>query len=110
MLLKLLCDVIVGEIILAGDDDAGGIHIDAVDDARAENTVDAGELVPAVVHQPIYQRAAVMPCGRVHHHPFGFVNENDVPVFVYDIQIHGLGQYLRLHGIGDAQRDFLAAA
>ena len=39
----------VGAVVFGGDDQAGGVPVDAVDDAGAQLAVDAGEGIAAVI-------------------------------------------------------------
>ena len=43
----------MGHIVFGSNHDAGRIFIQAVDDARADDTVDTGE-IPAVIQQGIH--------------------------------------------------------
>ena len=90
-------------IILTCNDDPCGIHIDSVHNTRTNDSADAGQLVPAMVHKAVYKGMAVMSCCRVHHHAFGFVDEDDILVLVEDVQVHGLRINLRLHGFRHLQ-------
>ena len=47
-------------VIFAYKKCSGGIFVDAVDNARTHNTIDSGKIIPAVVHDSIYQCSASM--------------------------------------------------
>ena len=76
MLLQLGGNGIVGLVILAGDEDTSGIHVNAVDDPRTQDTVDPGQILPAVVHQSVYKRARIMPGRRMDHHALGLIHQD----------------------------------
>ena len=86
-------------VVLAGDDGARGIHVDPVDDAGPKDPVDSRELLPAVIQQRVHQRPAVMARRRMHHHALGLVHDNDISVFIQDVQRDVLRQDIRLHSL-----------
>ena len=49
-------------IIFADDQGTCGIHINTVYDSRTYLAIDTGKTVPAVIHNRIDQRTAVMSC------------------------------------------------
>ena len=63
-----------------------GVAVDAVNDAGTNNTVDAGELVTAVIQQRMHQRSGGMAGCGVHHHALGFIHHQQVGVLIDDIQ------------------------
>ena len=65
MVLELLRQGQVGLVIFCRDDEAGGVPVDAVDDAGAELPVDAGEGLLTVVEQRVDQRAVRVAGGGV---------------------------------------------
>ena len=82
MLLELCRYGIVGEIILACNDDAGGVHIDPVDDSRAQNSVDPGEVFLTVKHQRIHQCPRIMSGSRMNHHPLRLIYKDHIMVLI----------------------------
>ncbi len=66
---------------------AGGVLVQAVHDAAARDIDD----VRHVVQQGIEQGAISVPGGRVNHQACGFVDDQDVVVFIDDIQLDVLG-------------------
>ena len=96
MLLQLCSHQSVSRVILTCDQYSCGIHIDPMDDPRPENSVDARQLTPAVVHKAVDQRSAVMACGRMNHHAFRLVDEDHILVFIKDIQLHRFRHDFRL--------------
>ena len=82
---------LVGAVIFCDDQAAGGVLVQAVDDARAFHSADAGE-VPAVVEQGVYD-GAVRVAGRgMHDHAAFLVDDYHVFIFIQDVQ----GDILRL--------------
>ena len=74
MHLELFCERIVGEIILAYYQHAGCVHIDPVDNPRTHDSVDAGELILAMIHQRIDQSPGIMPCRWMDNHPLRLID------------------------------------
>ena len=70
MVLELGGELLMGEVVFRRDDEAGGVPVDAVDDARPQFPADAGEGVPAVIEQGVDQRAVRVAGGRVDHRAF----------------------------------------
>ena len=64
----------MGEIILAHHQHTGRVHIDPMDDPRAHDSVDAGELILAMVYQRIDQSPRIMPCRRMDNHPLRLID------------------------------------
>ena len=90
--------------LLAGDNASGGIPVDAVHNARAQNTVDPGQPVLAVEQQSIDKRPAIMPRCGMNHHSFRFVHHDHIAVLIEDIQRNILGNHIRLYRL--RQRKF----
>lgn len=74
-----------------------GIHVNAVDDPRTQDAVDPRQILPAVVHQGVYQRARIMTGRRMDHHALGLIHQDHVAVLIKDIQGDVFSQDLRLH-------------
>ena len=89
-------------IILGNDQQAAGILINPMDNARTQHTIDAGKTAAAMRKQCIHQCTAGVAGRWVHHHTLWLVNHQQVCIFVYHIQ----GDRFGLHGIGDRLRDF----
>ena len=94
MILQLFCQTLVGRIVFADDENSCGILIDSVDDAGAQYPVDPRQLIPAVFHQPVDQSALIVARCRMNDHVLGFIDQNNVPVFIDNVQIH----FFRLNG------------
>ena len=83
----------VGEVVFRHHQQAAGILVNAVDNPRPGHPVDPGKGIPAVIQQGVDQGPVFMAGRRVHHHPFGLVHHQQVPVLVHNIQ----GDILRKH-------------
>ncbi len=82
----------VGVGIFRGDDDTGGILIQAVDDARAgipgrEPLRDS----PAVKEERVEESAAGVPAPRVHNHALALVDDDHVVILEQHVQGQVLG-------------------
>ena len=96
VVLELGGELLVGEVVFRRDEEAGGVPVDAVDDAGPQLPADAGQAVPAVVEQGVHQRAVRVAGGRVDHQPLGLVHHDDVGVLVHHVQGDVLGRHV--HG------------
>ena len=97
----------VGGVVLCHHQQAAGVLINAVDDARADLAANAGKAALAMPQQGVDQRAVrVAGCG-VHHHALGLVDHQQVGILVDDVQRdilrHGLDglcvRDLQQHGV-----------
>ena len=79
-------ETMVGGIGLGDDEKAGGILVDAVDDAGAEASADAGEGLAAVVEEGVYQRSRRGARRRMHDEPGGLVDDDDIGILVDDFK------------------------
>ena len=82
----LLAEGLVRGIVFGHHQQAAGVFVDAVHDARADGAANAGELPGTVVEQRVDQRAVGVAGRRVHHHAFGFVDDEQVGVLIHDVQ------------------------
>jgi hypothetical protein len=80
----------MGAVVLGYDHAAGGFFVQAVDDAGAQFTADAAEVV-AVMQESVDKGTVWIPCGGVDDQPRGFVEHEDVCVFIHDVQRYVLG-------------------
>ena len=64
-----------------------------MDDTRADDAVDARQLALAVIEQSIDQGPVGIACSRVDDHAAGLIDDDDVLIFIDDIQ----GDVLRDH-------------
>lgn len=97
-----------GAVGLGDDDAAGGIFVEAVDDAGALDSVDAGELVSAVMEEGVDEGAVGVAGGGVDDHAVGFVEDDEVFVFVEDVEGEVLGDEGEGDGLGDGDADEVA--
>ena len=76
----------VGRVVLRGDQQAGAVLVDAVDDAGPLLPADAGERVAAVPEQGVDQSAVRMAGSRVHDHAARLVDHDEVRVLVHHVE------------------------
>ena len=116
-LLDLHLQLHQGFLAFGHHDAAGGVLIEAMDDAGAHLPTDAGQ-IGAVVQQRIHQGAVLVAGGRVHREAGGLVEHDQMPVFKQHIQGDVLGQQIgkglgrghpKLHLIARAQGGLGAA-
>lgn len=70
VILKLLRQFHMGEVVFCGDDETGGVPVNAVDDAGPQFSVDPGKTVPAVIQQGVHQcPVRVSRCGVDYQGP-----------------------------------------
>ena len=92
-LLDLHLQLHQGFLAFGHHDAAGGVLIQAVDDAGAHLPTDAGQ-IGAVVQQRIHQGAVLVARGRVHREAGGLVEHDQMPVFKQHIQGDVLGEQI----------------
>ena len=73
---------LVGLIVFADDQYPRSIFVNSVNNSRAQHTVDPRKISPAVIHQPIDQRAGIVACRRMNHHIFRLIDQQNVLVFI----------------------------
>ncbi len=83
---KLGGEGLVGDVGFRDDEAAGGILVEAVDDAGALDAADAGELAFAVVEQGVDEGAVGVAGRGVDDDSMFLVEDEDVFVFEKDIQ------------------------
>lgn len=98
-----MCGVVLGD-----DEEAGGVFVDAVDDAGAGDAADAGKGVAAMGEEGVYQRHVGVAGGGVDGEAGGFVDDEEVVVFVDDIEGDSLRFDVGGHYFGDGEGEFLA--
>ncbi len=77
---------LVGWVVFGADDAARSIFIESVDDAWSLDSADAGELSLAVVEEGVDEGARAVSGSGVDDEPGGFVDDDDVFVFMEDIE------------------------
>jgi hypothetical protein len=88
---KLLCEFVVRDVIFGGDDAAGGIFVEPVDDAGAKR-MPAGRELPAVSEESIHQRMGGIPRRRMYDEASRFIDDDEMLVLKKDVE----GDLLRL--------------
>ena len=87
----------MGQVIFGHGQKAGGVFVNAVDDTRAQDAVDAGQALPLGVEQAVDQCIVGVSGGGMHHQPLGLVDDQQIVVLVDDIQRHFGGN--DVHGL-----------
>ena len=74
------------KIIFSHHQQAACILVNAVNDARADHTVNAGKACPAVIKQCVHKRVIRVAGRRVHHHALRLIDYQKVVILIADIQ------------------------
>ena len=69
-------------VVFADNDRTRGVFVDAMDDSRAHDASDPGQIILAVIHDGVDDRAAVMTGGRMYHHIFGLIDDKKVVILI----------------------------
>jgi eukaryotic-like serine/threonine-protein kinase len=77
---------LVGEVGFRNNEAAGGVLVEAVDDAGPLDAADAGELAVAVMEQGVDQRAIGISRCRVDDHAGGLVEDDEIFILKQNIQ------------------------
>ena len=85
----------MGQIVFCHHKQARGVLIDAVDDAGAQDSVDAGQALPSGVEQAVDQGVVPMPSCRMDDQTLGLVDHQEILVFIGNFQIHFGGGYIQ---------------
>ena len=91
----------MGLIVLGHHQKAAGVLVDAMHDARADHTANAGKPAAAVIQKRIHHRAVRVAGRRMHHHALGLVDHQQMFVFIYDGQRNVLRHCLGRGCIGN---------
>lgn len=105
---ELLNERTVGGVGLGDDQAAGGVFVEAVNDAGSFDTADPGELAFAMMEQGVDQSAIGIAGGGVDDHAFVFVDDDERVVFIEDAQRDFLGLGVGRDGLGDFDLDAIA--
>ena len=98
----------MGPVVFRGDEQAGGVPVDAVDDSGAQFAVDAGEGGAAVIEQGVDQRAVGVAGGGVDHQTHRLIDHDHVAVLIDHVQRDVLGTDVHRHRLGPVQADLVA--
>ena len=90
----------MGEVVFGDEDDAGGFLVEAMDDAGAKDVAALRERL-AAAEKRVDERAFVVAGAGVDDHAGGFVDGEDVVVFVEGFERDGFG-FGRMGGRGSA--------
>src|SRR6266404_2115794 len=102
----------VGIVVFCDDDEAGGLFIKTVHDSGAQSIRlrTATRKILSPTQERVYQRAAGIPCAGMHAHAGGFVDDEQVVVFVEDVQWNGFGFGPQWQALPRFDDDLFAAA
>ena len=88
---ELFGEAMMCQIGFRRDDQTACVHVEPMDDARALLASDAGEAAAAMMQQRIDERIVVMACARMNWQSGGFVDDDEVVIFVEDIEVDRAG-------------------
>ena len=97
-----------GVVGLGDDDAARGVFVETVHDAGTLDSVDASELAVAVMKEGVDEGAVGIAGGGVDDHAVGFVEDDEVFVFVENVEGKILGNEFEGDGLGDGDADEVA--
>lgn len=97
-------------VVLGHDDQASRVFIDAMHDARTRHAANAGKAVSAMREQGVHQRASHRSWRGMHRHPRGLIDDDEVFVFVNDVDRDRLWHGRRRLGRGQRERILRAGA
>ncbi len=89
---ELLRKAVMSEIGFSCDDQSTCIHIESMDDAWALLAADAGKIFTAMMEQRIDERIILMAARRMNWQSGGFVDDDEIVIFVDDIEVDLLGR------------------
>ena len=97
--LYLFGKAFMGFVGLSGDHDSRRIFIQSMNDARADDAIDAGQFPLTVVEQGIDQGPVIVSGCRMNDHPARLIDDDDILIFINDIErnIFGLNVIFFLH-------------
>ncbi len=72
----------MGKVVLRHDQQPAGVFVDAVDDARTDFSVDAGQAVSAVVQKSVDEGPVGVARRRVDDHALRLVHDQQVIVLI----------------------------
>ena len=83
----------MGIVIFRDDDQSGSLFVEAMDDARAQRFVGlrsaAGERL-STSEKRVYEGTSGIPCSGMNAHSRGFVDDEEVVIFIKNFQRDGL--------------------
>ena len=87
----LLAQSLMGGIILGHHQQTTGVLVDAMNNAGADGAADTGQTACAVIQKRVDQGTVRIAGGRMHHHPFRFVDDQKMVILEHNIQRNVLG-------------------
>lgn len=107
---ELRDQTLVRDIGLRDDDAAARAFVEPVDDAGPFDAADAGELAPAMVEQCVDEGVLEVASGGVDDHAGGFVDDDEVGIFVEHGERDGFWLVFQRAGSRNLNRDGIAGA
>lgn len=103
-------EMLMGHVVLGHEQNAGGILVEPVNNARPDPSADPSGIrqVRAMKEKSVDQGASGMPRGRMDHQPRRFVHHDEMPVFVKNTKIHRFGKISDRFGLGQSPVNNLA--
>ena len=86
MILQLLGKIAVCSVVFTYQKSTCGILVNAVDDSWPHNTVNAGQVPLAMVHNGIYQSSAGMSVGGMNNHSLWLIYYQYVLILIQNVQ------------------------
>jgi len=84
-------EVLVGGVVLGHHHQPAGVLVESMHNAGPGNAADARQAVPAMGQQGIDQRSVHMPRRRMHYQALLFVDDDQVLIFINDVDGQRLG-------------------
>jgi hypothetical protein len=91
--LELPCDLPLRDVVFGDDHNAGGVAVEAMDDAGSE-FAQAGRQLAGIMSQGIDQRSVSVAAGWMDDEVGGLVDDNQIVVLINDVERHLFGRNL----------------
>ena len=101
MILQLLRKIQMCSVVFCDDQQAGGIFVDAMNDAGTESAADPRQAFAAMIQHSVDHRAVGITGCRMHHHALGFIDDQQILILIGNIQRNVL--WYRIDGFGIRQ-------
>ena len=94
---ELVRQALMRAVVLGHDEQAGGVLVEPMHDARPLHAADARQAVAAMGDERVHERAGLMSRRRVDDQPGRLVDDDEVVVLVHDGKIDGFRLRLGRH-------------
>ena len=85
-LANLVGQALVGQVVFGDDEQAGRVFVQTMYDAGAHRAADPRQAARAMRQQGIHQSSRLRAGCGMDHQPFGLVDDNQIVVFVDDVE------------------------